>query len=87
MFRKCLYWHARWLALVVRRFQPDFFATDFRFIQRLGVAVGSQDAEAAVLNFRKMRFRGPSFWRIRLRIRVSSRKASKLAQDLFGAEG
>ena len=24
VFRKCLHWHARWLALVLRRLQPDF---------------------------------------------------------------
>jgi len=52
----------------------------------LGAATGLQDAEAAVSGFRQVNWRRPSFWRLRLKCRVSSRKASRLARELFGTE-
>ena len=85
-FRKCLYWHARLLAPVVRRLAPDFFAEDFKFIHYLGAAAGVRDADVDVLNFRDVNLGKPSFWRTGWKIRVSGRKASRLVRELFAAE-
>ncbi len=86
MFRKCLYWHARWLVPVVRKLKPDFFAEDYKFIRYLGAATGVRDADVDVLNFRDVNLGNSGFWRTDLRIRVSGRRASRLVHELFGAE-
>ena len=84
-FRKCLYWHARFLAPVVRGLMPDFFAEDFKFIRHLGDSTSLREAVVDLLNFRDANKSNPSFWRTGLKIRVSGRKASSLAHELFGA--
>jgi hypothetical protein len=86
MFRKCLYWHARWLAPLVRRLKPDFFAEDFKFIRYLGSSIGLREAGADLLNFRDANLGKPSFWRTTLKICVSGRKAGRLAQQLCAAD-
>ena len=86
MFRECLYWHARFLAPVLRRLNPDFFAQDFKFIRYLGTSTGLREAGVDLRNFRDVNLGKPSFWRTSLKIRVSGRKASKLAQQLFAEE-
>lgn len=85
-FRKCLYWHARLLAPVVRRLKPDFFAEDFKFIRYLGASTGLREVGADLLNFRDANLGKRSIWRTTLKIRASGRKASSLAQQLFAAE-
>jgi hypothetical protein len=85
-FRECLYWHARLLAPVVRRLSPDFFTEDFKFIGYLGASTGLREIRADMMNFRDANLGQPSFWRITLKIRVSGRKANRLAQQLFAAE-
>ncbi len=82
-FRKCLYWHARMLAPVVRRLKPDFFAEDFKFIRYLGASTSVGEAGMDLLRFRDVNRGRPSFWRTSLRIRVSALKASRLAHQLF----
>lgn len=82
-FRACLYWHARPLAPVLRRMKPDFFAEDFRFIRYLGEATSVREAKANAADFRDTNLARPSFWRSRLKIRVSGRKATGLAYELF----
>ncbi|MCX6930173.1 MAG: hypothetical protein NT154_44235 [Verrucomicrobia bacterium] len=86
VFRKCLYWQGRLLASVVRKLKPDFFVQDFRFIRYLGESTGLREVGVDLLNFRAANIGKPSFWRTGLKIRVSGRKASKLAQELFTAE-
>ena len=86
MFRKCLYWHARLLAPMVRILKPDFFAEDFKFIRFLGAATDLQEATVDLLNFRDMNLGKRSFWRTDLKIRVSGRKASRLVHELYRAE-
>jgi len=86
VFRKCLYWHARLLAPVVRRLMPDFFGEDFKFIRHLGASTGLRETRVDLLNFRDTNLGKPSFWRTGLRIRVSGRKARRLAQRLFAAQ-
>ncbi len=86
VFRKCLYWHARLLAPVVRRVKPDFFAKDLKFIRYLGASSSMREAGVDLLNFRDVNLGNPSFWRTGLKIRVSGRKASSLAHQLFAEE-
>lgn len=85
-FKKCLYWHARLLAPVVRRLNSAFFAEDFKFIRYLGAATDLQEAAVDLLNFRDVNLGKRGFWRTDLRIRVSGRKASRLVHELFRAE-
>ena len=86
VFRKCLYWHAIMLAPVVRRLNPGFFAEDFKFIRSLGESTSFREASVDLVNFRKANLGRPSFWHNTLKIRVSGRKASTLAQQLFVAD-
>ncbi|MGA2174285.1 MAG: hypothetical protein ABSH38_04790 [Verrucomicrobiota bacterium] len=83
-FRKFLFWHARFLAPVVRTLKPDFFADDFEFIRYLGNAVDVRQAKVDALDFRDL---DRKHWRLLhtgLRIRVSHRKARRLAFQLLG---
>ena len=81
-----MYWHARLLAPVVRRLNPDIFTEDFKFIRYLGESTGLRETSADLMNFRDANLGKPSFWRTGLKIRVSGRKASRLAQQLFAAD-
>jgi hypothetical protein len=83
-FKKCLYWRARLLAPLVRRLDPEFFAADRRFIRYLGAATDLREANVDALNFQSSNRAHPSLWRTGLKIRVSGRKATMLAQQLFG---
>lgn len=85
-FRKCLYWHAWLVAPVVRRLSPDFFIEDFKFVRYLGTSSGQREAAADVLTFQDVNKGRSGFWRASFKIRVSGRKASKLAQRLFAKE-
>jgi hypothetical protein len=85
--RKCLYWHARWLAPVVRLVKPRFFAEDLAFIHHLGEASSMEEIESALLHFRAVSLDHKSYLRIALKIRVSSRKAFQLVQELLAEEG
>jgi hypothetical protein len=65
---------------------PDFFAEDFKFIRYLGAATGLREADVDVMNFRDVNLGKPRFWRTGFKIRVSGRKASRLAHELFAAQ-
>lgn len=80
-FRELLYGHARIVALILRRLRPGFFAQDFKFIRYLGEATDLRDANATAAEFQDSTRR--SFWRSRLKIRVSGRKATEMAHRLF----
>ena len=84
-FRRCLYWHARLLAPALRFLNPGLFESDFRFIRYLGAATDWQEAKTDVNNFHVLNDGKPSFWREALRLRVSGRKATKLARELLFA--
>ena len=73
-------------APVLRKLKPDLFAEDFKFIRYLGASTGLSKAGLDLLDFRHVNLGKRSFWRISLRIRLSSRKASRLAQQLFAQE-
>ena len=85
-FKELLYWHAKPLASMIRRFNPGFFDEDFRFIQYLGDASGLREAKANAADFKDSNAARRSFWRTGLRIRVSGMKATKLAHRLFARD-
>lgn len=80
---KCLYWHAKLLSPLLLRVRPEFFAPDFNFIRYLGEATRMQEVRADAAGFRETNLARRSFWRTTVRIRVSGRKATRLAQELF----
>ena len=84
-FRQCLYWHARLLGPVLRFFNPGLFDNDRKFIRYLGAATDWQEAKTDVNNFYVLNEGKASFWREALRLRVSGRKATKLARQLLSA--
>jgi len=83
-FQMFLYWHARLLAPVLQTIKPDFFLEDFEFIRCLGEAVDARQAKVDVLDFKDL---FSKHWRLLhsgLRIRVSHRKARRVAFQLLG---
>jgi hypothetical protein len=69
---------------VLRAIKPAFFLDDFNFIRYLGDAMDARQAKVDVLDFKDM---DRKHWRLLhsgLRIRVSHRKARRLAFQLFG---
>jgi len=82
-FRKCLYPHARLLAFLIRIISPNFFAEDFKFVRYLGESTSLRDVSADRMNFHDANRSNPKFLRTALRIRVSGRKATRLAQRLY----
>ncbi len=82
-FRQCLYWHARFLAPLLRLVNPTLFDNDRKFIRYLGAATDWQEAKTDVNNFYVLNEGKPGFWRETLRLRVSGRKATKLARQLL----
>ncbi len=85
-FRKCLYWHAKVLAPLLRLLKPHIFDEDFKFIRYLGSSSGLREVDVDLLNYRDANLGKPSFWRTSLKIRVSGRKASRLARELFAKQ-
>jgi len=83
MFRRCLYWHAWLLAPLLRRLNPDFFTEDLRFIRYLGTSTGLREVSLDLMSFRDANLGRRNFWRTALKLRVSGRKAGKLAEKLF----
>ena len=82
-FTQCLYWHARLLAAGFRKVKPDFFAEDLKFIRNLGAATGLREAGAEAQDFHQANRARPNFFRTGFGIRVSERKATRLAEALF----
>ncbi|MGH7969944.1 MAG: hypothetical protein ACREIC_14575 [Limisphaerales bacterium] len=84
-FKRCLFWHARLLAPTLRFLHPAAFEYDLKFIRFLGAASDWQEAKTDVNNFHVLNDGKPSFWREALRLRVSGRKASRMAHQLFSS--
>jgi hypothetical protein len=82
-FRKCLYLHARPLAPLIRLISPNFFAEDFKFMRYLGDSTSLREVRVDRMNFHDANRSNPKFLRTALRIRVSGRKATRLAQRLY----
>jgi len=86
-FRKCLYAHARPLAGILRVLDANFFFEDLKFIDALGVAVDSKEVRADAANFNDVNRHGRGFLRTGWRLRVSGRKAMRMARELFSTAG
>jgi hypothetical protein len=86
-FRKCLYAHAKPLVGILRLWNADFFFEDLKFIEAMGVAVDSKEVRADAANFRDVNRHGRGFLRTAWRLRVSGRKAMRMARDLFSTAG
>jgi hypothetical protein len=82
-FRECLYWHARFLAPLIRTINPDFFRKDFTFIRYLGDSVGVREATVDIFNYSDVNRGNREYLRTGLKIRVSGHKASHLVHQLF----
>src|SRR5437660_4407865 len=82
-FAECLYAHAKLVSPMLRKLRPDFFAPDFKFVRHLGMPTGTEEAASDALDFQDTNKGNRSFLRTGLRIRVSGRKAFRLAQSLF----
>ena len=85
-FRACLHWHAKFFAPVLRRLRLETFQQDLLFIHYLGEATSLREVMANVADFQEGNSGRSGFWRKALKIRVSGRKAAKLARSLFAAE-
>jgi hypothetical protein len=83
-FREFLYWHAGLLAPLLRKLNADFFVDDFNFIRYLGEALDARQAKVDMLDFRDVNRKRWGLLHGGLRIRVSYRKARRLAFELLG---
>ncbi len=84
--RECLYWRASVMRRLLVAVWPEFFARDRRFIENLGRTRGLRDAVAEVKTFDDVN-RGPEAGlREWLGLRVSGRKALRLARELAKGE-
>jgi hypothetical protein len=82
-FRKCLYFPAKLTAPLLRWFDPGWFERDLLFIRDLGNAKNWQQVTAELDAFHYREHLQPRYARVTLRLRVSARKANKLAFELF----
>ena len=82
-FWELLHWHAKPVAGLVRKIRPRFFDEDFNFIRYLGEATNLREVKATAAEFQGTNIADRNFLRSRLKIRVSGRKASRLAHELF----
>jgi len=81
--RKCLYLHARIISPFLNLLNTDYFERDRVFIDYFGKAKDLTEVAAEVAALHYQDLTEPRFARKALRIRLSARKASKLARRLF----
>ena len=81
--RKCLYFHARIFAPLLSWLIPACFERDVIFIDYFGKAKDWQEVTAEVSDLHYQERTEPRFLRNVLRIRISIRKANKLAARLL----
>ena len=86
-FRKCLYGHAKPLAGALRVWNAEFFFEDFKFVEALGLALDAKEVRADTANFRDVNRHARGFLRRAWRLRVSGRKAMRMARELFSTAG
>jgi len=83
VFRELLYGRAKIVAPVLRGLKSNCFAEDLKFIRYLGQATDLQEANACIADFQDSNNVSRNFWRSRVKIRMSGRKATELARQLF----
>ncbi len=81
--RKCRYFHARLIAPLTRLIIPGVRQRDLEFIDYFGKARSRQQATAEIADLHYIDRAEPLFARRTLRLRISIRKARKLADVLF----
>jgi hypothetical protein len=86
-FNMFLYWHARILAPMIRASKPDFFHADFDFLHYLGEALDVRQAKVDVLDFKDMVRKHSNLLHGSLRLRISHRKARRIAFKIFADAG
>jgi hypothetical protein len=84
-FRKCLYFPAKMMAPLLLLFDQDWFERDLVFIRHLGNAKDWQQVMAELDAYHFREHLHPGYARTKLRLRVSARKANRMAFDLFPA--
>jgi len=83
MLRMTLYGHARWLRLLRA---SDLLAADRSFIGSMGRLTRRQDVLSEVKEFRHDA-RNHSFWRRRVRLRVSGARVLRLLREVWPEGG
>jgi hypothetical protein len=83
--RKCLYPHAKIIAPLLHWIKPGCLERDLDFINYLGSAKNWQEVKAGFAALQYQDSTEPSFARNALRLRISGRKAAKLAAKLLPA--
>jgi hypothetical protein len=85
VFRRCLYRHAVWPALLLHQFSPDYFRLDFELIR---VVASMTDTEQVWAEVRLHRAEHPpvGFLRRNLRLRVSFQRLLDLSTHLFAEQ-
>ena len=68
---------------MLRKWNRDFFQQDLAFIRSLESATGTKDVKAESIYFRDGLRQEGQFFRRAFRLRVSGRKALRLALELF----
>ena len=81
--RKCRYFHARLIAPLLGLLAPGLRERDLVFIDYFGKAKSRQEATAEIADLHYIDRAEPLFARRTLRLRISIRKARKLADVLF----
>jgi hypothetical protein len=79
----CLYPQAKFLAPLLRKVSPNFFSGDLQFLDYLGNTPNMREAQVEISNFSQGNQMRGSFLRERLRLRVSGRRAARLAAHTF----
>src|SRR5208282_6898568 len=74
-FRKCLYWHARLAAPLIRMIRPNFFREDLKLIGYLGEATDTREATADLMEYSMTNRGSGRFLQTAFNLRVSGRKA------------
>jgi hypothetical protein len=82
-FGKCLYFPAKVIAPLLQLMDPDWFARDRGLIRNLGNATSWQQVMAELDAFHYREHLQRSYARTVLHLRVSARKANKMAATLF----
>ena len=86
MFRRCLYWHARWMIPIARRSNAKYFDEDFNLVRELGYVIDFRQATFEIRAYQIANRQKKNILRNILRIRVSGMKAADLAKKLFSQE-
>jgi hypothetical protein len=86
LFSRCLYRHARTLAPVLSKMDPDFFREDFSFIADLATASTHAEVRMELDRFRGRNLRDRNWLRKNLSLRISGKRVLHLSRKLFASQ-